>query len=68
MDDSSWKKLLEYIFKIEAKCHEVAPWYDIMYIRINLPAIAGLAKDPLISYQMMDKVAKLIQTPNSQLQ
>ena len=57
MDDSSWVLLLTKLYLIEKQCMEVAPMQNIQYARIDLPTIAGVAKDPLISYIMMDKVS-----------
>ena len=62
MDDKTWEKILTYVFKVERLCLEQL-WIkpeDKRFIRIDLPTIAGVTMEPLISYQMMKKVDELI--------
>ena len=63
MDDEIWKTLLTYIFKVEDECMKLKwtrPGHFHQLVRIDLPTIAGVAKDPLISSEMMSKVYELI--------
>ena len=62
VNDKNWQDFLKYVYEVEKICSNFEQFghSDRMWTTIDLPSISGVAYDPLISYQMMSKVANLL--------
>ena len=81
MNDRAWRRLLHLTYMVETECWDIKGENDVYFlkkdfnatyhheqnIRLNLPWIAGINGDPVQSYQMMDKVFDLLNTPLGEL-
>ena len=80
MNDHAWRQLLNLTYLVETECLNIkkekvyflkkdfnATYHHEKNIRLNLPWIAGIDGDPVQSYQMMDRVFDLLNTPVGEL-